>query len=96
MLRKSTVRSPILSWVLALATLGFATAATVVSHTDDGCAIELHCFACHWATVTISELTPPVDPGPALEPAGPGDVECVPRVVEAPAPAVASRGPPSH
>ena len=31
------------------ASFGFALLGSVAFHTDDGCAVELHCFACHWS-----------------------------------------------
>jgi len=92
-------RRPI--WIFALrcgltvALLSFASFAAWARHTEDGCAVELHCFACYWALATTAEAALPLHLGPALEPAGRLPATELPWLVASAAPALASRGPPS-
>ena len=44
---------------VVLVCFGIGTFAASSFHTDDGCAIELHCFACRWAFTTAAILTVP-------------------------------------
>ena len=56
--------------VLALALLigfGSATFEASLAHTDDGCAVELHCFACRWAFASTAIVAPPVLPPTPVE-----------------------------
>ena len=38
--------------------------------TDDGCQVELHCFACHWGFASAVTVATPLSYGPALEKTG--------------------------
>ena len=84
--------------ILAVALLSgfcFSLVAAMVDHHDDGCAVELHCFACRWQLASQVILA-----GAVLGPAAPqfADFILAP-VVETEAPAIecerSSRGPPS-
>lgn len=47
--------------LVALATLGLVLAAEPFEHTDDGCAVEIHCVVCLWqrgATVVPTAVAP--------------------------------------
>ena len=51
--------------VLLLAAFAVILAADVFEHTDDGCAVEIHCLPCQWhhgATVIIAALPKPAAP----------------------------------
>jgi len=79
---------------LAAAVL-LASLAAWSGHTDDGCVVELHCFACYWALAATVEQALTLEPAPALEPAGfhaPVERE---RPIAAERPVPTSRGPPS-
>lgn len=81
---------------LVLASFLFASiAAAWASHTDDGCIVELHCFACQWALASTADISLPVAPLSAFELTGRVVAAELPRLVEAPTPELASRGPPS-
>jgi len=81
--------------VLLAVSFGFALFGSGLFHTDDGCAVELHCFACNWslASTGIAALLIAPDPAPQRT----GDVV----LPESPLPAdartaeLSSRGPPS-
>jgi hypothetical protein len=80
--------------LLLAACFGFALVASVARHTDDGCAVELHCFACHWAFASTGDAALPITHGPVLERAGDVLAFEAPPAADAPAPASSSRGPP--
>jgi len=70
--RMRTARTPrALAWVMvaALVSLGAAILEESFVHTDDGCAVEIHCLACRLAagsTVVIAATAaPPAVPAPA-------------------------------
>jgi len=92
-------RRPILIFALrcglTAALLSFASFAAWAQHTDDGCAVELHCFVCYWALATTAEAALPLHLGPALEPSGSLPAPELPWRIAFAAPARASRGPPS-
>jgi hypothetical protein len=79
-----------------LASLAFALLLSCLAHTDDGCAVEVHCFACYWAltgtAVAASSTVSPI----ALVSAGaaPAQVDVIP--IGPPTTASASRGPPAR
>lgn len=77
-----------------LAGFGFATFEASLAHTDDGCFVELHCFACRWALSSIAQVTSPVEPPARLMVIGRTAPEPTPFLGETSAPAHASRGPP--
>lgn len=58
--------------VLLLASFGFVLAAEAYEHTDDGCAVEIHCLPCQWqhgATVVpavVPQPCAPIDLGSAF------------------------------
>ena len=58
--------------LLLLASLGVVLAAEAYEHTDDGCAVEIHCLPCQWqrgATVVpavVPQPCVPVDLGSAF------------------------------
>jgi hypothetical protein len=80
----------------ALVLLSFTVALLEASagHTDDGCQVEMHCFACHWAFASAGVLSvagpvlPSLDQGEAFLHAPP-TTPCRP-----PASSLAARGPP--
>ena len=72
-----------------------ASLAAWSGHTDDGCVVELHCFACYWALAATVEVSLPVEPAPALEPLGFNAPVERAQPVAAERPVPASRGPPS-
>lgn len=73
----------------------FASIAAYAGHTDDGCAVELHCLACHWALASTAEINPPSDPGPPLEVTDRVPATKAVALREVPSPELSSRGPPS-
>lgn len=82
--------------LLLLASLSAGVGQDAFAHTDDGCAVEVHCLACRTAATRV-------DAPAALPTLQPGLVPVAAVVAEAPvllaetAPAVAdSRGPPQH
>jgi len=88
-------RTATLVWTLALATFWIAVVESAWFHTDDGCRVEIHCLACQWAMSSKAEA--------AQQQAAPLPCELVarvqppetPRLVEAPSPEIATRGPPA-
>ena len=80
--------------VLAVS-FGLALLGSVAFHTDDGCAVDLHCFACHWAFASTGLTALTIAPVLPVEPTGRiAPVEdLLPANVSAPV--SASRGPPS-
>ena len=80
--------------VLAVS-FGFALLGSVALHTDDGCEVELHCFACHWSLASTGVATQAVVLTPTSERLG--DVVCLESPIPADARAadLTSRGPPS-
>jgi hypothetical protein len=78
-----------------LAVLGIALVEATLVHTDDGCAVEIHCLACRFA-LSATVVTPPrVGVEPALAASGwvtlgPRRGFLAPRLRAAP-----SRGPPA-
>jgi hypothetical protein len=80
--------------VLAVS-FGFALLGAVAFHTDDGCAVELHCFACHWSLASTGVVALTIAPILPVEFTG----RIIPVEDLLPAeisgPASASRGPPS-
>jgi hypothetical protein len=58
--------------LLALALLsvfGLALAEDAFFHTDDGCAVELHCLSCRWHQGATAATAPVAVPLASLEPA---------------------------
>jgi hypothetical protein len=79
---------------LLAAAVTLASVAAWAGHTDDGCVVELHCFACYWAHAATVEVALAVDPAPVLEPIGDQAPVLSQSVVAADRPVPASRGPP--
>jgi hypothetical protein len=88
-----SIRSLALGSILAAA-VALASVAAWAGHTDDGCVVELHCFACYWAMAATVEIALAVDPAPVLEPIGDHAPAQSERLVAADRPVPASRGPP--
>lgn len=94
-MRASRKSRLLLAAVLAvLASFALAVAEDSFLHTDDGCAVEIHCVSCRWAYgATSSTIAPLVTAQPLL----PADTVFVP-ATEAPAsparPLAGSRAPP--
>ena len=80
--------------VLAVS-FGFALLGSVAFHTDDGCAVELHCFACHWSLASTGIAVQSLVLAMSAERLG--SVACLEPPVPADARAadLTSRGPPS-
>jgi hypothetical protein len=81
--------------LLVGAGLCFALWTSTLHHTDDGCPVELHCFACQWALAGKIDLVLPLPPVPALEVAFRTQAPEPPRLNASPAPRLESRGPPT-
>jgi hypothetical protein len=80
---------------LVLAGFGYASVAAWAGHTDDGCAVELHCFACHWVMASTADIILPVSPGPVVESAGLVLALATPSPTSTAILQSASRGPPT-
>ena len=61
-----------LAWVMAAALLSVGAAIVQESfvHTDDGCAVEVHCLACRLAAGTTSIVVAGAAPPPVPAPSG--------------------------
>ena len=81
--------------VLALASFWFALLLASGRHTDDGCPVELHCFVCHWALAGTADSTLALPQVPPIELVGRTPTVEAPKLVEAPTPQPATRGPPT-
>jgi hypothetical protein len=81
--------------LMAVAGLCFALWTTTVHHTDDGCPVELHCFACQWALAGKVDLVLPLPPVPAIAVAFHDPAPEPPKLNACPAPRLESRGPPA-
>ncbi len=78
-----------------LASFVLASVAAWMKHTDDGCAVEFHCFACVWALGATADITQPPCPSPTIRLVGRVRAPSVPKTMARPAPDVSSRAPPS-
>src|SRR5262245_23863034 len=72
----------------------FALFLSCAAHTDDGCAVEFHCFACHWALAGNAVTAALVLPLTGLPHAGAITTLQIAAPVPLPVPASVSRGPP--
>jgi hypothetical protein len=90
----SRSKSLLLAAIVLVACFLAASVGAYAGHTDDGCQVEMHCFACHWAFASAAVICLPTTIAVCSEPAGavveaeaalPGD----PRFAD-----LASRGPP--
>ena len=52
---------------MLLAWFAGAAVEPFVVHTDDGCAVEIHCLACRWAHAAAAIAPPPPRPPLAVE-----------------------------
>jgi hypothetical protein len=80
--------------LVVLLSFGFASFEASSAHTDDGCAVELHCFACYWSFTSNGVVALAIIHGPILERTGDIVTLDAPQPVEAPAPAETPRSPP--
>jgi len=80
---------------LVLACFVFASIAAWMKHTDDGCAVEFHCFACVWTLGATADITLPPSPAPVMRLIGRVRAATAPKPMARPAPDVSSRAPPS-
>jgi hypothetical protein len=53
--------------LLVLASFLLAVVEAAGPHTDDGCAVELHCRVCHWSYASGAMVDLPVAVGATLE-----------------------------
>ncbi len=89
---RATLAASALALLVALGVLGIEQSSV---HTDDGCAVEIHCLACRVTLSTTADVVrPPVTFPPCLLPS---EASAAPRIVPRALVAVrrlASRGPP--
>jgi hypothetical protein len=94
---RSTVPLTRAGWVvtllLLLAVCG-AFAQDAFFHTDDGCAVEIHCTACLWAQTATSPGLSLRAPVPVLESSGTVEVASVRRHEQGPRAVGPARAPP--
>ena len=95
MLARRRSRFAALTAALLAASFGFALLGSVAFHTDDGCDVELHCFACHWSLASTGLAVQPIVLAMRAERLG--DAACAesPIPPQARAAVHTSRGPPS-
>src|SRR5207249_3172043 len=86
--------SLVLLSLVVTACFSFAVLEASGWHTDDGCQVELHCFACHWAFASTGVMAPCLPHGPSLEIMGAVVLLQARRPLEVSAPRVSSRSPP--
>ena len=80
--------------LLALVAFGTAFAEASFVHTDDGCAVEVHCLACRWTVGTTAVAAPVFSLTTVLAPLGaPPESPATPRAETTPE-AIVARGPP--
>src|SRR5437867_9402450 len=95
MMRLQRRSSPVFLALVVTGCFSFAVLEASGWHTDDGCQVELHCFACHWAFASTGVMAPCLPHGPSLEITGAVALIQPRRSLEAPAPGVSSRSPPA-
>lgn len=85
------------AWLRVIVLTGFCFALWAASghHTDDGCQVELHCWACQWALAGKVDLALPVPEAPILQVTEHLRTVEAPGPIEGVAPHLASRGPPT-
>ena len=85
------------AWLRVIVLTGFCFALWAASghHTDDGCQVELHCWACQWALGGKVDLALPVPEAPVLQVTEHLRPVEAPGPIEGVAPHLASRGPPT-
>jgi hypothetical protein len=79
---------------VVVASFAFALFLSCAVHTDDGCPVEFHCFACHWAFAGHAVTTALVPLPTGLPHAGAIAILPIAPPTARPAPAAFSRGPP--
>jgi len=89
-------RSRALIGLMVGAVLCFALWTATLHHTDDGCPVELHCFACQWALDGKVDMVLPLPQVPALEVAFHAPAAEPLGLNAGPAPRLESRGPPGR
>ena len=98
-----TLSGPVMSRIRRFGTLAtgcllvclvFSSIAAYAGHTDDGCAVEFHCFACVWAMTATADIVLPVEAAPVISLVGCLPAQETPGPIEAPASPFASRAPP--
>jgi hypothetical protein len=77
-----------------LASLAILTAGDFLAHTDDGCAVEIHCLACQRVVGSIAIVAADIALAPALSLLGEVPIAASVIVPRAPAHRHSSRGPP--
>ena len=77
------------------ATFVLACVAAYTNHTDDGCPVEMHCFACHWAFASTGTVAEPLAFEVGLHVEGTVLPSLLPLSPDTPPPASSSRGPPA-
>jgi hypothetical protein len=93
MLHTTRARWALLASLLLIAAFAAGLAADFV-HTDDGCAVELHCLACVRGLMTIGVAAATLPDCPSLEPLG-QVAAATPAAAPSPeAPVPGSRAPP--
>ena len=82
--------------VSAILTASFflASVAAFTQHSDDGCPVEMHCFACHWAFASAAVVALPIALTFTVQAAGEVQPALVSLAREVRAGSVSSRGPP--
>jgi len=91
------IRKPRLALAVVFATLGSLGMLSLegyLPHTDDGCAVEVHCLACRAHLGAGVSLAPVLSLSTGLDAAGMLSPEAVGSVLDASIPAHSSRGPP--
>lgn len=81
--------------LVVAASFAIATIEASGFHTDDGCAVELHCFACHWAFASTGVFDALPSPSPTLTAVGEIATTTVVQIAVARVSDLVSRGPPS-
>jgi hypothetical protein len=85
------------AWLRVIVLAGFCFALWAASghHTDDGCQVELHCFACQWVLNGKVDLPLPIPEAPTPQVASHVRTAESPGPAEGVAPRFESRGPPT-
>jgi hypothetical protein len=95
LMRRSRFKSLFAACALALvACLGLMVAEESFVHTDDGCAVEIHCLACRLAVTGTATTGGALSPRTLLAPSGAVEAAATRPAVEPPSSAPLSRGPP--
>ncbi len=77
-----------------LVCFAFALAQSCLPHTDDGCAVEFHCFACRWTIANTAVIAAPPVLAPRIDTVGEPVASEDHAAPDVSVPASSSRGPP--